>query len=195
MGGWWEATMDFPFDRPAVKQRSAAVCFGTYQARASERRIEQDTVLINPDLQNWPQWNVMLRSRYIRNKVNGEHFHKTLRQQKFLLLRCSLSALRTDIVITARGLGKTNSTHARRKESFPTTTTKPFLSDTEGSFLRKCPFQVVWLTPENEGNFESSETTHPTTQCHISEDQKLQQHLKTINVRERMNQYLPIYMV
>jgi len=39
MGGWG-ATMDIPCDRPAEMHRSAAVCFGKYQTRASERRAE-----------------------------------------------------------------------------------------------------------------------------------------------------------
>ena len=53
---------------------------------------------------------------------------------------------------------------------------------------------MVQLTPENEDNKELSETTHPTTQCHISENQKPQQHLKTIKGVGRMDKYLPIYM-
>ena len=126
------------------------------------RIVELDFVLINPDLQDWPQRHAILRCRYIRNKVNGEHFHKTLRQQKFLLLRRSLS-----IVTSAWGLGKRNETNARRKECFFTTATKPALRDTEGSFLREWRCQMVQLTLKNEGNFESSETTHPTTQSHL----------------------------
>jgi len=35
--------MDIPRDRPAVMHRSAAVCFGKYQARASERRAELES--------------------------------------------------------------------------------------------------------------------------------------------------------
>jgi hypothetical protein len=53
---------------------------------------------------------------------------------------------------------------------------------------------MVQLNSVNEGNFESSETTHPTTQGHISEDQKPQQRLQTINGMGGMAQNLPIYM-
>jgi hypothetical protein len=72
--------------------------------------------------------------------------------------------------------------------------TKPALRDTDGSFLRECRCQMVQLTLKNEGTFKSSETTHPTTQSHISEDQKPQQHLQTINGIGRKNQNLPIHM-
>jgi len=52
---------------------------------------------------------------------------------------------------------------------------------------------MVQLTSVNECNFESSETTHSKTQSHISEDQKSQQHLQTINGIGRMTQNLPVY--
>jgi hypothetical protein len=52
MGGWGETTMDIPCDRPAEMRRRATVCFGSYQATASERRVELAVVLIKPDLQS-----------------------------------------------------------------------------------------------------------------------------------------------
>jgi hypothetical protein len=64
----------------------------------------------------------------------------------------------------------------------------------EGSFPRECRCQTVQLTLKNEDNFESSETAHPTTQSHISEDQKPQQHLQTIKWDTTQGQNLPIHM-
>jgi len=105
--GWLsEVTMDIPCDRPAVMHRSVAVCFGRYRALAFERSVAPDFVLTNPDLQNWPQRHAILRSGYIRNEVNDKHFHKILRQQKFLLLWRSLTALTTGIVTSAWGLSR-----------------------------------------------------------------------------------------
>lgn len=48
--------MDSQCDRPAVIHRTAAFCFGRYQVRASRQTVEPDVVLINPHLQNRPQY-------------------------------------------------------------------------------------------------------------------------------------------